>query len=107
MTDLDRLRRDCAIAGRIWNRSFSAQLLSTLRTHCGATLDRLWSALLLSHQDKYFVASLKKLGLAADPPAVAAAKYHYFSNALGGLGMEYVEESPRKVWFCYLAPAWT
>ncbi len=70
-------------------------------------LDRLWAALLRSHQDKYFLASLGKLGIANDPPAVAAAKYHYFSNALGGLGMEYIEESPKKVWIRYLAPAWT
>ena len=84
MTELDRLRRDCAIAGKTWNRSFSALLLSTLRSHGGAVLDRLWAALLLSHQDMYFVSSLQKLGIASDPPAVAAAKYHYFSNSLGG-----------------------
>lgn len=107
MTELDRLRRDCAIAGKTWNRSFSALLLSTLRSHGGAVLDRLWAALLLSHQDMYFVSSLQKLGIASDPPAVAAAKYHYFSNSLGGLGMEYVEENSRKVWIRYLAPACT
>jgi hypothetical protein len=107
MTELDRLRRDCAIAGKLWNRTFSAVLLSAMRSHGGAMLDRLWAALLLSHQDEYFVASLQKLGIADDPPAVAAAKYHYFSNWLGGLGMEYVEESSRKVWIRYLAPSWT
>jgi len=107
MPDLERLRRDCAIAGKLWNRTFSALLFSTMRSHGTAMLDRLWAALLTSHQEKYFVASLQKLGIASDPPAVAAAKYHYFSNALGGLGMEYVEESQRKVWIRYLAPAWT
>ena len=107
MTDIEALRRDCAIAGKLWNRKFSAILFSTMRSHGGSMLDRLWAALLRSHQDKYFLASLGKLGIANDPPAVAAAKYHYFSNALGGLGMEYIEENPRKVWIRYLAPAWT
>lgn len=107
MTELDRLRRDCVVASKLWNRIFSALLLSTMRSHGGGMLDRLWAALLRSHQDKYFVASLHKLGIASDPPAVAAAKYHYFSNALGGLGLEYIEEGPRKVWIRYLAPAWT
>ncbi|MBI4179393.1 hypothetical protein HY522_08235, partial [bacterium] len=51
---------------------------------------------------------LKKLGSdnAKEPPAVVAAKYHHLSNEMGGLDMEYVEESPKKVWIRYLAPAW-
>lgn len=107
MTELDRLRADCAVAGKLWNRMFSGLLLATLRSHGADVLDRLWATLLRSHQDKYFVAGLQKLGIASDTPARAAAKYHYFSNALGGLGMEYVEESPKKVWIRYLAPSWT
>ena len=107
MTDIERLRHDCAVAGKLWNRTFSGLLFSTLRSHGPSMLDHLWAALLRSHQDKYYLASLDKLGIANDPPAVAAARYHYFSNALGGLGMEYMEESPRKVWIRYLAPAWT
>ena len=107
MSELERLRRDCAVAGKLWNRTFSGLLFSTLRSHGPSMLDRLWAALLRSHQDKYYVLSLEKLGIAGEPPAVAAARYHYFSNALGGLGMEYVEESPKKVWIRYLAPAWT
>lgn len=107
MTGIESLRRDCAVAAKLWNRQFSALLFSAMRSHGAPTLDRLWARLLRSHQDKYFLASLGKLGIANDPPAAAAAKYHYFSNALGGLGMEYIEESPRKVWIRYLAPAWT
>jgi hypothetical protein len=34
------------------------------------------------------------------------ASYHYLSDALGGLPLEYVEESPRKVWLRYRAPYW-
>jgi len=107
MTSLAQLRTDCAIAGKLWNRTFSGLLLATLRSHGADVLDHLWSALLRSHQEKYYVAGLQKLGIANDTPARAAAKYHYFSNALGGLKMHYVEETPKKVWIRYLAPSWT
>lgn len=57
------------------------------------------------HLDK-FLPGLEKLGLAGEPDAVAAAKYHYFSNQLGGVSVEYLEESPRKAWVRYPPPRW-
>jgi hypothetical protein len=107
MTEIENLRTDCAIAGKLWSRTFSGLLMATLRSYGSDVLDRLWAALLRSHQDRYYVASLQKLGIAGDTPARAAAKYHYFSNALGGLTMQYIEETPKKVWIRYLAPSWT
>ena len=53
-----------------------------------------------------FLPGLKKLGLEGEPAAVAAAKYHYFSNQLGGVKVEYWEESPRKAWIRYPPPRW-
>jgi hypothetical protein len=53
-----------------------------------------------------FLPGLRKLGLAGLPPAVAAARYHYLSNAIGGVGVEYVEEGPRKAWIRYPPPRW-
>ena len=53
-----------------------------------------------------FLPGLKKLGLDDEPAAVAAAKYHYFSNQLGGVKVEYYEESPRKAWIRYPPPRW-
>ena len=103
MTEIENLRIDCAIAGKLWSRTFSGLLMATLRSYGSDVLDRLWAALLRSHQDKYYVASLQKLGIAGDTPARAAAKYHYFSNALGGLSMQYIEVTPKKVWIRYLA----
>ena len=63
-------------------------------------------AILHNHQKGYFLEGLKKLGIdpEREPPAVVAAKYHFFSNALGGLDMEMVEESPNKAWIRYNAP---
>jgi hypothetical protein len=53
-----------------------------------------------------FLPGLEKLGLAGQPDAVAAAKYHYFSNQLGGVKVEYLEESERKAWVRYPPPRW-
>ena len=49
---------------------------------------------------------IEKLGIHEDTPAVAAAKYHYHTNIIGGLDMEYCEESDRKAWIRYKAPMW-
>jgi hypothetical protein len=57
-------------------------------------------------QAETFLPGLRKLGLDDLPPAVAAARYHYLSNAIGGVGVEYVEESPRKAWIRYPPPRW-
>ena len=66
-----------------------------------------WSYRMINnHQRGYFLEGLRKLGIdpEKEPPAVVAGKYHLFSNALGGLDMEYVEESPKKVWIRYNPP---
>ncbi|GGJ16514.1 hypothetical protein [Neoroseomonas lacus] len=57
-------------------------------------------------QQQTFLAGLAKLGIDGLPPAVAAARYHYLSNFIGGVGVEYVEESPRKAWIRYPPPRW-
>ncbi|MBR0658797.1 hypothetical protein [Neoroseomonas oryzicola] len=57
-------------------------------------------------QQATFLPGLKKLGLDGLPPAVAAARYHYLSNFIGGVGVEYVEESPTKAWIRYPPPRW-
>jgi hypothetical protein len=57
-------------------------------------------------QQERFLPGLEKLGLRDLPPAVAAARYHYLSNAIGGVGVEYHEESDRKAWIRYPPPRW-
>tara|TARA_R110000868_G_scaffold100912_6_gene277753 strand:+ start:5097 stop:6122 length:1026 start_codon:yes stop_codon:yes gene_type:complete len=57
------------------------------------------------HLEK-FLPGLKKLGLDAQPDAVACAQYHYFSNALGGVKTEYYAESDQKAWVRYPPPRW-
>ena len=53
-----------------------------------------------------FRPGLEKLGLTGEPNAVACAKYHVLSNALGGVRVEWIPESDRKSWVRYLPPRW-
>jgi hypothetical protein len=57
------------------------------------------------HLEK-FLPGLDKLGLRGLPDAVAAAQYHYLSNQLGGVRVEYIYESDRKAWIRYVPPRW-
>jgi hypothetical protein len=57
------------------------------------------------HLEK-FLPGLAKLGLRGLPDAVAAAQYHYLSNQLGPVRVEYVYESDRKAWIRYVPPRW-
>jgi hypothetical protein len=53
-----------------------------------------------------FLPGLRKLGLESLPHAVACAQYHYLSNQVGGVKVEYVYESDRKAWVRYPPPRW-
>lgn len=57
-------------------------------------------------QSEKFLPGLKKLGLAELPHAVAAAQYHYLSNQIGGVKVQYMYESDRKAWVRYVPPRW-
>jgi hypothetical protein len=57
-------------------------------------------------QQERFLPGLAKLGLSNLPPAVAAAQYHYLSNWIGGVSVEYMYESDRKAWIRYSPPRW-
>lgn len=65
---------------------------------------RFKSLMLQTHQQGHYLDGLRKLGIAGDPPAVAAAKYHYLSNTIGGMNLQYIEETPKKVWIRYVHP---
>jgi hypothetical protein len=57
-------------------------------------------------QQERFLPGLEKLGLKHLPPAVAAAQYHYLSNWIGGVHVEYIYETDRKAWIRYPPPRW-
>lgn len=101
-------RRRCETIARFWGLHWSAIQLTVLREKGGDDLARLKYLILRRHQRSHFLEGVDKLGIDRSlPPAIVAGRYHYFSNAIGGLTMEYVEESPKKVWIRYLPPAWS
>ncbi|MFO0996072.1 MAG: hypothetical protein U1F33_05255 [Alphaproteobacteria bacterium] len=104
---LERTRQRCTLSTKLWGRSFAGLTCMTYRERGAAALHKLWFDVLCGHQVGHYHEGLRLLGIHNDPPAVAAAKYHYLTNQIGGLAMEYVEESPKKVWIRYLAPMWT
>lgn len=53
-----------------------------------------------------FLPGLEKLGLKNLPHAVACAQYHYLSNQIGGVRVEYMVESDKKAWVRYAPPRW-
>ncbi len=53
-----------------------------------------------------FLPGLKKLGLDHLPDAVACASYHYLSNRIGGVSVEFMPESDRKAWVRFPPPRW-
>jgi hypothetical protein len=57
-------------------------------------------------QQERFLPGLVKLGIDHLPPAVAAAQYHYLSNWIGGVHVEYMYENDRKAWIRYPPPRW-
>ena len=102
------LKRRCETIARFWGLHWSAIQLTILREHGGPDLAAFKHAILRRHQRSHFLPGVDKLGIDRGlPPAVIAGRYHYLSNTIGGLAMEYVEETPQKVWIRYLPPAWS
>jgi hypothetical protein len=104
---LDSLQFQSQLAASFLSRTFSGLTAMTYRELGERAVNELWFRVLTSHQGDRYEDGLRKLGIENEPAAVAAARYHYFTNIIGGLKMEYVEESSRKVWIRYLAPMWT
>jgi len=57
------------------------------------------------HLEK-FLSSFEKLGLQGESDAVACAKYHVLSNAIGGVAVEYMAENDKKAWVRFRYPRW-
>ena len=57
------------------------------------------------HEEK-FLSGFGKLGLDDLPHAVACAKYHVLSNGVGGVRVEYMEETDTKAWLRFRYPRW-
>lgn len=66
-----------------------------------------WLEAVFRHQhEEKFLSSFDKLGLSHLPHAVASAGYHYLSNRIGGVDVEFMRESDRKAWVRFPPPRW-
>ena len=82
-------------------------LILTVVTRRNATDAAAWiGALFRKQHHSKFLSSFEKLGLNNLPPAVAAAAYHYLSNRIGGVDVEFMRESDRKAWVRFPPPRW-
>ncbi|MEZ5850721.1 MAG: hypothetical protein R3D68_08755 [Hyphomicrobiaceae bacterium] len=93
-------------ASRLYHSYFTGLLLS-LSLRRGAADAAEWTFQLFRHQHhEKFLSSFDKLGLTGRPHAVACAAYHYLSNGIGGVTVEFMQESERKAWVRFVPPRW-
>jgi len=81
------------------------QLMVATREGSAAVGEWMFRLFRRQHHEK-FLSSFAKLGLEGLPHAVACARYHVLSNAIGGVDVEYMEESERKAWVRFRYPRW-
>ena len=82
-------------------------LILTLVTRSSAQDAAEWVFRVFRHQHhEKFLSSFGKLGLEGMPDAVACAAYHYLSNSVGGVTVEFMRESDRKAWVNFVPPRW-
>lgn len=82
-------------------------LILTLVTRRSAADAAEWIFRVFRHQHhEKFLSSFDKLGLRSMPDAVACAAYHYLSNSVGGVSVEFMRESDSKAWVNFVPPRW-
>jgi hypothetical protein len=98
-------RRWRAVAD-LYHAYFTGLILSVVTRRGTADAAEFVFRVFRRQQQERFLPGLEKLGLSHLPPAVAAAQYHYLSNWIGGVAVEYMYESDRKAWIRYPPPRW-
>lgn len=102
----DATRRAWGAAAQ-WNHAYFTGLVLTVVTRAGApAAAELVYRIFARQRSQRFLPGLRKLGLDQLPHAVAAAQYHYLSNNIGGVSVEFMPESNRKAWIRYTPPRW-
>ncbi len=81
------------------------QLMVSTREGAEVVGDWMFRLFRRQHEEK-FLSSFDKLGLRGLPDAVACARYHVLSNSMGGVPVEYMEESDTKAWVRFRYPRW-
>jgi hypothetical protein len=91
---------------RLYHAWVTGLILMVVTRRGGAAAAELVFRLFRRQHREKFLPGLEKLGLAGLPAAVASAQYHYLSNLIGGVHVEYIGESERKAWIRYPPPRW-
>jgi hypothetical protein len=90
----------------LYHAFLTGLILTTVSRRSGADAAELTFRTFRRQHLEKFLPGLAKLGLTGLPDAVACAQYHYLSNHLGGVRVEYMYESDRKAWVRYVPPRW-
>jgi hypothetical protein len=98
--------RACRAVATLYHAWFTGLVLM-VASRKGADAVGLWVERTFRRQhEAKFLASFEKLGLTGLPPAIACARYHYLSNRIGGVEVEYMPETDRKAWVRFPHPRW-
>ncbi len=93
-------------AARLYHAYFTGLILTLVSRRSGADAAE-WIFRVFRHQHhEKFLSSFEKLGLKGMPDAVACAAYHYLSNSVGGVRVEFMRESDTKAWVHFVPPRW-
>lgn len=93
-------------ASLLWHTLFTGLILTVASRRNAEDAGRWTHALFRAQHHEKFLSSFAKLGLSDMPPAVAAAAYHYLSNRIGGVDVEFMRESDTKAWVRFPPPRW-
>jgi hypothetical protein len=93
-------------AAGLYHAYFTGLILTVVTRRSAADAAE-WVFRVFRHQHhEKFLSSFEKLGLKGMPDAVACAAYHYLSNSIGGVTVEFMRESDRKAWVNFVPPRW-
>ncbi len=106
MADTEQTIRGYRAVENLYHRYLTGLILRTIVMRGTADAANLVFRLFRRQQLEKFLPGIEKLGLSDLPDAVKCAQYHYLSNAIGSVKVEYVYESDRKAWVRYPPPRW-
>jgi len=98
--------RDYHAVAELHHRFLTGLILAlVLRAGEATAAEAVYRLFRRQHREK-FLPGLTLLGLDELPDAVASAQYHYLSNFIGTVKVEYMPETDRKAWIRYPPPRW-
>ncbi len=106
MTDSSSIVRGYKAVENLYHRFLTGLILRTVVTRGADDAAALVFRLFRRQQQKTLLPGIEKLGLGHLPDAVKCAQYHYLSNQIGDVNVEYMYESDTKAWVRYPPPRW-